>query len=113
MTTSVARFNAFYRTVFLAEHRHQINIAMHVFGTIASALWVVVSVLGTQPAWVLLYPLVHAAPGLIGHRLFERNAVIGDVRVTRSDYSPVWFIMANHCLTWDLLVRTLRAGDRF
>jgi hypothetical protein len=110
MATSGTRFNNFYHNVFLAEHRHRANVVMHVFGTVASAVWVVMSVLGSQPVWALLYPVVHAAPGLLGHRLFERNKELGDVRVTRSDYSPLWFIVANHRLTWELLVRALRGG---
>ena len=60
----------------------------------------------------MLYPLLHAAPGLLGHRLFERNLAVGDVRVTRSDYSPLWFIIANHRMTWDLLVSVLRKRSR-
>jgi hypothetical protein len=44
-------------------------------------------------------------PGLIGHRLFERNAAVGDVRVTRTEFPPWWFIAANHWLTFDVLLR--------
>jgi hypothetical protein len=49
--------------------------------------------------------VVHAVPGLLGHRLFERNAAVGDLRVTRQDHSPLWFIAANHRMSWELLTR--------
>jgi hypothetical protein len=96
-------FRAFYREHFLAEHRHPANVALHVFGTIASAAFLVAALASTLPWLALLYPVVHAAPGLIGHRLFERNAAVGDVRVLRTDFSPLWFIAGNHVMTFDLL----------
>jgi hypothetical protein len=96
-------FRAFYREHFLAEHRHPSNVALHVFGTLASAAFVVAALASALPWLALLYPVVHAAPGLLGHRLFERNAAVGDVRVLRTDFSPLWFIAANHVLTFDLL----------
>jgi hypothetical protein len=98
-------FSDFYRDTFLAEHRHPGNIALHVFGTIISAVFVIAVFSASMPWFVLMYPIVHAAPGLIGHRLFERSASVGDVRVTRSDYSPVWFIAGNHRMTWDLVTK--------
>ena len=48
--------------------------------------------------------LVHCASSSI--------IAVGDVRLTRSDYSPLWFIIANHRMTWDLLVSTLRRRSR-
>jgi hypothetical protein len=57
---------------------------------------------------VLLFPVVHALPGLVGHRLFERDAAVGDVRVLRRDFSPLWFIVANHLMAWQLLRRQRR-----
>jgi hypothetical protein len=55
------------------------------------------------PLALLLFPVVHAAPGLLGHRLFERDAVVGDLRVTRTDFPKAWFIAANHVLAWEVL----------
>jgi hypothetical protein len=98
-----AGFRAFYYEHFLAEHRHPANVALHVFGTIASAAFLPAALASTLPWLALLYPVVHAAPGLIGHRLFERNAAVGDVRVLRTDFSPLWFIAGNHVMTFDLL----------
>jgi hypothetical protein len=99
-------FSEFYREVFLAEHRHPTNVGLHVAGTLASAALVPLAVLAT-PWLILLYPIVHAAPGLIGHRLFERSAAVGDIRVTRTDFSPLWFVAANHRLTWEVLAAAL------
>jgi hypothetical protein len=109
------RFDTFYREVFLPEHRHPANVALHVAGTLA-ALALVSWALWRGPGWLALpFPLVHAAPGLLGHRLFERNAAVGDLRVTRQDHSPLLFIFANHRMTWQLLtgrlVRARRAAD--
>ncbi|MFM2398098.1 MAG: hypothetical protein RL341_255 [Pseudomonadota bacterium] len=98
-------FDTFYRTVFLAEHRHPLNIALHVLGTLGGLAWLVAAPLMGLAWLVLLFPAVHALPGLIGHRLVERDAAVGDVRVTRKDYSPLWFIAANHRMTWALITR--------
>jgi hypothetical protein len=96
-------FRAFYTEHFLAEHRHPTNVALHVFGTVASAAFLGAALASTLPWLALLYPVVHAAPGLIGHRLFERSATVGDVRVLRTDFSPLWFIAGNHVMTFELL----------
>jgi hypothetical protein len=93
----------FYREHFLPEHQHRGNVALHVAGTVAGLLWLPYSLLTAWPALVLLFPLVHALPGLLGHRLWERDAKVGDVRVTRKDFPAWWFIVANHRLSWDLL----------
>ena len=53
--------------------------------------------------WMLLFPLVHVAPGLIGHRLFDRNEAVGDARVFRTDFPLWWFVVANHRMTASLL----------
>jgi len=97
------RFELFYQQEFLREHRHPANIAMHVLGTVLSAAflgWVL-----TQSFWwaALLYPLIHGLPGLAGHRLFERSAALGDLRIDRKDFPLWWFILANHRLCWDLV----------
>ena len=94
-------FNQFYDHHFLAEHQHPGNVALHIFGTVAGAAFVPATLLSAQPWWALLYPIVHAVPGLLGHRLFERNATVGDVRVLRNDFPLWWFIIGNHRLTWE------------
>ena len=99
-------FEGFYREVFLQEHLQPINIAMHILGTIlglAFIAWVLTQPLAWYPA-LLLFPLVHGAPGLLGHRLFERNAVVGDARWQRKDYPMSWFIAANHRMAFDRLI---------
>ncbi len=100
-------FRRFYREVFLPEHRHPLNVALHVGGTLAGLGWLGACALA--PGWwklaALLFPLVHGAPGLIGHRLLERSADVGDARWRRTDFSPWWFIAANHRLTFDRLLR--------
>jgi hypothetical protein len=98
-------FAGFYRQVFLPEHQHPGTVALHVLGTVAGLLFVVTTWVTGLWWWALLFPLVHALPGLLGHRLWERNATVGDVRVTRRDYSPLWFIAGNHRMTWDLVVK--------
>jgi hypothetical protein len=54
----------------------------------------------------------HAVPGLVGQRLVERNAAVGDLRVTRTDYRILWFIAANHVMTFELLTGQLRVRRR-
>jgi hypothetical protein len=103
-------FSRFYREVFLAEHTHPANIALHVLGTLASLAFVPLVIVYFSLWWLLLYPVIHALPGLLGHRLFERNASVGDVRVMRKDYPGVWFIAGNHLLTLMLFTGTLRRG---
>ena len=98
MSTS---FEEFYVHHFLAEHRHPANVALHIFGTVASAAFLPAMVLSAQPWWALLYPLVHAAPGVLGHRLFERDAAVGDMRLMRTDFPLWWFIIGNHRMTWE------------
>jgi hypothetical protein len=97
-------FATFYADIYLAEHRHPANIALHVLGTIAGLILPVVALAVTKPWLVLLFPVVHALPGLVGHRLFERNAAVGDVRVLRRDFPAWWFIIANHRLTLALVL---------
>jgi hypothetical protein len=107
-STAKISFKHFYEQHFLAEHQHPLNITLHVAGTLAGLAFVAWVLLGLPLWWLLLFPVVHALPGLIGHRLVERNAAVGDVRVTRTDFSPLWFIAANHVLTWRLLTRGAR-----
>ena len=101
-------FHDFYRNHFLPEHRHPATIGLHVFGTVLGTLFLPATLLSTMPYLALLYPVVHAVPGLIGHRLFERNAKVGDIRVLRKDFSPLWFIAGNHVLTYEVARAAVR-----
>ncbi len=97
------RFRLFYVDHFRAEHRHPANVALHLLGVLLSAA-LIVGVLWRGQLWLALaYPFVHAAPGLLGHRLFERNAAVGDVRITRDDFPLWWFIVGNHILLAEVL----------
>jgi hypothetical protein len=101
--TPAIDFDTFYREHYLAEHRHPANVALHVLGTLAALAFAAWALVSPWPGLALLFPLVHAAPGLLGHRLFERNAAVGDLRITRRDFSALWFIAANHRLTWSIV----------
>ena len=99
-------FETFYREVFLPEHRQSLNVALHIAGTIAGLAWLPLTL--TAPGlWklaVLLFPVIHGGPGILGHRFLERNATVGDARWRRTDF-PAWmFIVANHRLTFERLL---------
>jgi hypothetical protein len=94
-------FATFYRDHYLPEHRHPANVALHVAGTVGAVGLTIWAVSSPLPWLALLFPVIHAAPGLIGHRLFERSATVGDVRVLRTDFPALWFIVANHRLTFE------------
>jgi hypothetical protein len=97
-------FWAFYHGAYHQEHQMWANRALHIIGTLAGLALLVACVTIIPIWWALAFPAVHAVPGLIGHRLFERNRELGDVRVLRSDYPNIWFIAANHIMTWDALL---------
>jgi hypothetical protein len=97
------RFNHFYRTTFLTEHRHPMNVALHCVGVLGGLAFLAGALLSPWRWAALLAPLVHAAPGLLGHRWFERSEAVGDLRVTRRDFPLWWFLVANHLLAWDVL----------
>jgi hypothetical protein len=97
-------FNQFYRDHFTPEHSHPANVALHVFGTLAGIALIIASTTIIPIWWMLLFPLVHVAPGLIGHRLFERNEAVGDARVLRTDFPPWWFLVANHRMAASLML---------
>jgi hypothetical protein len=101
----IATYSDFYKNTFLPEHTHKVTITTHVFGTLLGIFWLVACVLLGHYFWLLLFPIVHAVPGLIGHRIAERNAEVGDARVTRKDFPLWWFIRANHQMTWNLMLR--------
>lgn len=104
-------FKTFYNEVFLPEHSRPANIAAHMSGTILGLAWLVICVAFIPLYWALLFPAVHAIPGLIGHRFFERNPTVGDLRFTRKDFPNVWFIIANHRMTAEVLLGRYRRRD--
>ncbi len=104
------RFDDFYNVVFLPEHRHPANVALHMVGTIGGLAFLP-AVLSASPIWwpaLLLFPVVHAAPGLVGHRFLERDKGVGDARWRRTDFPKWWFIAANHRMTLERLLAPLR-----
>lgn len=107
MSTS---FDTFYRDHFLAEHSHPANLALHVAGAVGSALLVVWALASAQPWWALTFPIAHVAPGLVGHRLFERSAAVGDLRVGRRDFPLWWFVAGNYRLCFDLVTGRARSA---
>jgi hypothetical protein len=106
---SRAAFWSFYKGAYAYDHQTGPNRALHMLGTIL-ALWLLVACFTTLPIWwALAFPLVHALPGLLGHRLFERNHEIGDFRFAAGKYPNLWFIAANHIMTFEVLTYPLRA----
>ncbi|MFI0546418.1 MAG: Mpo1-like protein [Brachymonas sp.] len=101
--TQASPFATFYATHFLPEHRIPANRWLHGCGVLLSLSIFPLAALLRQPGYLLAYPFALALPGLLGHRLFEPNAHIGHVRVTRSDAPKLWFWWANYVLAWDLL----------
>jgi hypothetical protein len=89
-------FIAFYRGAYAADHSRGPNRALHFVGTIAGLALLFASVTIIPLWWALAFPVAHAVPGLIGHRLFERNPSIGDLRVLDQTYPGAWFMLANH-----------------
>lgn len=75
-------FWGFCRDQFVAEHPQPLNVGLHIAGSVAGpvagTVFLPVAPASPMPWLALLYPAVHAAPGLLGRRLFERNAVVGD-----------------------------------
>lgn len=100
-------FREFYHEVFLPEHSVGMNVAAHILGTLLALAFLPVVILYLPLYLLVLFPVLHAGPGLIGHRLFERNAAVGDVRVTRKDYPNAWFMLGNHIMTAQILGRLL------
>jgi hypothetical protein len=100
-------FTSFYRDHFLDEHQHPANIALHMLGVAAGLGLLVASLTVISGWWGLAFPVVHVVPGLIGHRLFERNEAVGDSRVMRQDFPLWWFLVANH-----VMAARLMAGRR-
>jgi hypothetical protein len=101
--TTAINYSQFYNSVFLAEHRSTIAIATHVFGTVLGLAWVGWALYANHYWLLLAFPIVHAVPGLIGHRIAERNPDVGDIRITRKDFPLWWFIVGNHQMSWELI----------
>jgi hypothetical protein len=91
----------FYTQTFLPEHSAKVTIATHMLGTLLGIAWLFACLVSANYFWIFMFPIVHAVPGLIGHRLAERNTEVGDIRITRKDFPLWWFIRANHRLTWE------------
>jgi hypothetical protein len=108
-------FGDFYRHVFLPEHQHPVNRVLHVFGTLAGLAYIVcILMLPVWPNWIALafFPIIHAAPGLLGHRWLERNQDVGDLRWRRTDFPTWWFIVGNHRLAAEIALSLLRELTR-
>ncbi len=96
-------FMEFYRGEYVADHRHPANIAAHMAGTVAGLAVLGASATVITPWWALSFPVVHAVPGLIGHRFFDRNVERGDLRVLTGKTPNWWFMIANHLMTFAVL----------
>jgi hypothetical protein len=91
-------FKDFYETVYRSDHQHPVNLSLHIVGVFAG-LGLIAASLTVWPFWALLgFPIAHVAPGLLGHRLFDRDEALGDVRLTRTDFPLWWFLIANHLM---------------
>jgi hypothetical protein len=97
----------FYREAYWEEHNVPMNLALHIFGTIAGVALLIASATIISAWWALAFPVVHAVPGLIGHRLFERANAVGDARIFRTDVPIWWFMVANHMMTATFIWRAL------
>jgi hypothetical protein len=97
-------FWQFYRGAYQDDHKAWQNKALHIFGTLSGLALLVASVTIIPIYWALAFPVVHAVPGLIGHRLFDRNLELGDVRFIRGHYPNLWFMAANHLMTAEAIL---------
>ena len=109
-TNGRGTFMQFYRGAYRDDHSTWGNRGFHISGTIAGLALLVASLTIIPIGWALAFPVVHALPGLVGHRLFERNADLGDARVFHGDYPGLWFIMANHMMTLHAIGRLFRVA---
>lgn len=112
MPASKSTFREFYTGHYLSDHKHPANVTLHVAGTLGSAIFFVAALSSPLPWLALLYPVAHATPGLIGHRLFDRNPEIGDIRFLGGKFPNLWFIAANHVLTASVLRDAVRWAIR-
>jgi hypothetical protein len=107
-------FKQFYNGAYRNDHATMGNRVFHIVGTLAGLALIAASLTILPLWWAFAFPVVHAGPGLIGHRLFERNSVLGDVRVFQGMYPGHWYMLANHIMTGHALldILTLRARRR-
>lgn len=96
-------FKEFYHGAYADDHATRANRICHVIGTVAGLALLVACATVISSWWALAFPFVHAVPGLVGHRLFERNPDIGDLRVFDGTYPGPWFMAANHLRLWDMI----------
>lgn len=100
----ISKFWKFYENDFKKEHTVPLNIALHVLGTLSSVFFVCWVLWTGRWFMLILYPVVHAAPGLLGHKLFESNPNVGDLRVFRNDFPGYWFLIGNHVMTVQVMM---------
>jgi hypothetical protein len=100
----MASFQSFYEDTFLDEHRHPVNVVLHLVGVAAGLALIGMAFGFGQPWAALAWPVAQTLPGLVGHRFFERHDGVGDVRVTRRDFPLWWFVVGNHRLFLEVLL---------
>ena len=102
-------FWGFYRDHFVAEHQHPLNVGRHIACTLAGTVFLPVALASPMPWLALLYPVVHAALGLLGEPLVRAQCGGGRCAgFAPRDFSPLWFIAGNHVMTTLWLRATLR-----
>ncbi|WP_108975304.1 Mpo1-like protein [Leptospira ryugenii] len=98
-----SRFYPFYNEVYLPEHRDPRTVLFHVIGTVMGLVWIPFATFYLHPIMLVCFPIIHGLPGILAHRLFERNEEVGDLRINRKDYPNLWFVIANHIITFQLV----------
>lgn len=97
------RFYLFYNKVYLPEHQDPRTVFFHALGTVMGLIWIPVSIVFLHPITIVCFPVIHGVPGILAHRFFERNEEVGNLRINRKDYSNLWFMLANHIFTFQLI----------
>lgn len=110
--TMRSSFMDFYHGAYADDHATWPNRALHLFGTFSGLALIIASITVIPVYCVFAFPIVHAVPGLIGHRLFERNAALGDVRVFSGTHPSWWFMVANHLRGGEALLNLVRGRRR-
>lgn len=105
-------FKTFYKTAYRSDHVHPANLALHCIGVVAG-LAVIIASVTIWPLWTAIaFPIVHVAPGLLGHRLFDRDEKIGNMRLMRKDFPLWWFVAANHLMAIDVFTLRWSSNSR-
>jgi hypothetical protein len=107
-TAERGSFMQFYHGAYRDDHSAWPNRALHIAGTTGGLMLLAASVTVIPNWWALAFPVAHVVPGLIGHRLFERNAQLGDIRVFQGQYPGLWYMAANHMMTLYVFASLLR-----